>query len=242
MLSLTGGGMGVDCVVLAREEDLARKIQYAVEDLGEDWRCAPATQAEQALRQLQAGVNLLLLQSGGESGALLELLAARPLLAPPYILGLDMDAPDGRLGAIAELPQRLQTWREQGRLPVLAKRHLQSTAEIAAALLRTMEVPRRLGAWVFLPEMAALTVVHPPLLQDLSHGLYPLIAARYGMTAAGVERRLRLCVESTWMHGSLDALERFFGSSVDPERGKPTNREFLCRVQERLTLTMQRFV
>ena len=68
------------------------------------------------------------------------------------------------------------------------------------------------------------------------------IAARHGMTAAGVERSLRLCVESTWMHGSLSALERFFGNSVDPERGKPTNREFLCRVQERLALAMQRLV
>ena len=90
--------------------------------------------------------------------------------------------------------------------------------------------------------MAALTVVHPPLLNDLQHGLYLLIGRKYGLFAAAVERSLRLCVESTWMHGRIDALERFFGSSVDPERGKPTNREFLCRVAERLTLSMKRLL
>lgn len=231
----------MNCIVLARNEAQGRRIQYALEDLGESWRCAPVETAEQALRML-SGTEVLLVQPCGEAWLLLRSVAERPPLAPPYVLGLGMDAPDGRLAELAALPELLHTWRGAGRFPVLAERHLPATRELAAALLHAMAVPRRLRAWAFLPEMIALTVVHPPLLTDLCHGLYPLVAGKYGMTAAGVERSLRLCVESTWTHGSLAALERFFGSSVDPERGKPTNREFLCRVQERLTLTMGRLV
>lgn len=232
----------MECIVLAQGERTGQTIQYAIEDLGENWRCVPVTQAEQAIFLMQSGADVLLLQRGGEGDALLKALAERPLLAPPYILGLGMDAPDGRLAALTELTELLRSWHGAGRLPSMAECHLPATADIATALLRTMAVPRRLRAWKFLPEMIGLTVVHPPLLRDLRHGLYPLIARRYGMTPAGVERSLRLCVESTWTHGSLAALERFFGSSVDPERGKPTNREFLCRVQERLTLTMRRLL
>ena len=44
----------------------------------------------------------------------------------------------------------------------------------------------------------------------------------------------RLLVESTFTGSRLDALERFFGHSVDPERGKPTNKEFLAQLQQRL--------
>ena len=91
-----------------------------------------------------------------------------------------------------------------------------------------------------LPEMAALTVVHPPLLTDVTHGLYPLMAHRAQLTPCAVERRLRLAIESTWNRGDYDAIARFFGQSVDPERGKPTNREFLCQLQERLTLSARR--
>ena len=183
---------------------------------------------------------MLLLLPCRESRALLHILMDAPPLTPPFILGAD--APDGPFPDAAELPALLRAWRKENRLPALTERHLPVTMDIACALFRTLEVPDRLRAWKFLPEMCALTVTHPPLLSDLQHGLYPLIARRYGMTAAGVERSLRLCVESTWVHGSLAALERFFGSSVDPERGKPTNREFLCRVAERLTLSMQRLL
>lgn len=231
----------MNCIVLARDEASGRRCQYALEDQGECWRCIPVMKAEQAW-QLLPDAQVLLVQPCGEALPLLHALQTRPPLAPPFVLGLGMAAPDGCLPEPGALPALLCTWRGQGRLPALAPRHLPATQEIAAALLHTMAVPCRLRAWTFLPEMIALTVVHPPLLHDLCHGLYPMIAGKYGMTAAGVERSLRLCVESTWTHGSLAALERFFGSSVDPERGKPTNREFLCRVQERLTLTMGRLI
>jgi two-component system response regulator (stage 0 sporulation protein A) len=127
-------------------------------------------------------------------------------------------------------------------LPALSAVHLVRAETLAAALLRTLGMPHRLRAWDFLPDMLALTVVHPPLLNDLTHGLYPLLARRCGMSAAAVERSLRLCVESIWSRGSIDAQERFFGHSVDPERGKPTNREFLCRMQERLTFSLRRIL
>ena len=105
------------------------------------------------------------------------------------------------------------------------------------AWFSVLRLPR---AWAFLPEMAALTVVHPPLLTDVTHGLYPLMAHRAQLTPCAVERRLRLAIESTWNRGDYDAIARFFGQSVDPERGKPTNREFLCQLQERLTLSARR--
>lgn len=230
----------MECIVLAPTEEKGRQWQYAVENLGVAWRCTPVISAEQAAFHLRAGADVLLLLPCGESRSLLSALTAEPPLAPPYILGLN--APDGPLPPPEELPAQLWQRRKALSLPALAAHHLPATRDIASALLRTMAVPQKLRAWDFLPDMCALTVVHPPLLNDLQHGLYPLIAQRHDMTAAAVERSLRLCVESTWMHGSLSALERFFGSSVDPEKGKPTNREFLCRVQERLTLSMQRLL
>ncbi len=228
----------MECVLLAPTERIGRPWQYSVENLGERWRCRVVCSAEQALLHMDAGVDVLLLLPCGESARLLQAVEVRPPLAPPFIMG--EGAPDGPFPQVEALPGLLHRWQQELRLPALAMRHVQQTAAMAAALLRTMAVPRRLAAWAFLPEMCALTVVHPPLLNDLQHGLYPLIGRKYGLSAAAVERRLRLCVESTWMHGSLAALERFFGSSVDPERGKPTNREFLCRMQERLTLSMKR--
>lgn len=229
----------MEVVVLAPTGSAGRRIQYAMEDQGADWCCRVATHAGQAMAILQDAEVLYLLPCG-ESEALLTAWEERPPLAPPYMFG--SHAPDGPLPALTELPHRLSDLRRAGRLPMLSARHLPKAIRLADALLQAMAVPTKLHARVFLPEMLALTAVHPPLLRDLKHGLYPLIGGRYAMTAAGVERSLRLCVESTWSRASLDALERFFGASVDPERGKPTNREFLCRMQERLTLSLQRLL
>ena len=224
-------------IVLAPTAEQGRRWQYAVEDLGDCWRCTPAVSAEAALTLLD-GAAVLLVLPGGDGEQLLREAEKRPPVAPPYILG----GQDGSLPLAEALPELLAGWRKAGRLPVLCSRHLPLAQDMAAALLRTLDVPRRLRAWSFLPEMIGLTVVHPPLLADLQHGLYPLIAEQHGMTAAGVERSLRLCVESTWMHGSLPALERFFGDSVDPEKGKPTNRIFLRVMQEKVTAALQRLV
>ncbi len=224
-------------IVLSPSKETGRAWQYRIEDLGADFRCTPLQHGEAALA-LPAEVLLLL--PGGEGPSLLRRMRESPPLAPPYVMG--EGAPDGPLIPPEELPARMEALRREHILPALSWERLAATKRMAAALLHALGTPERLRAWDFLPEMIALTVVHPPLLRDLNHGLYPLAAARHGMTAAAVERSLRLCVESTWTHGSIDALERFFGSSVDPERGKPTNREFLCRMQERLTLTMGRLI
>ncbi|MBE5810560.1 MAG: hypothetical protein E7318_06435 [Clostridiales bacterium] len=224
-------------IVLAPMAEVGQSWQYSLEDLGADWRCMPVTTAEAAYPML-ADADVLLLLPGLERDALLAQLDRRPPLAPPYILG----GPDGLLPPAEELPGLLAAWRRDGRLPVMHIRHLAQTQEMASALLRAMDVPPRLRAWAFLPDMLALTVVHPPLLRNLRHHLYPMIAARHGMTAAGVERSLRLCIESTWTHGSLVALERFFGMSVDPEKGKPTNAAFLRRVSALVKEGMQRLL
>ena len=51
-------------IVLAPSEQLAQQWQYAVEDLGADWRCSPATSADQALAVLAEGAEVLLLLPG----------------------------------------------------------------------------------------------------------------------------------------------------------------------------------
>ena len=228
------------CIILTPDARKGRDWRWAIENLSDAWQCIPALHAAQAIEQLEHYAEVLLLADCGESRELLRSLTASPLLSPPWVLGIDFPGPDGMLTAPGDLPDKLRSLLQAGHLPSLAAWRMSRVEAVAAALLRTMAVPPKLRAWDFLPEMAAMLVVHPPLAQDLSHGLYPLIASRHGMTTANVERSLRLCVESTWVRGSIGALERFFGSSVDPEKGKPTNREFLCRLQERLTLSMHR--
>ena len=115
----------MECIVLAGSEALGTALLWQLEDLGEDWRCVPCTQAEQALQLLQAqAVELAVLTDCPEAASLMDVLQAQPLLAPPYVLGDGFPAPDGPLPDLPGLPVLLSAWRKTGRLPALCRLRL----------------------------------------------------------------------------------------------------------------------
>lgn len=233
------------CLVLGLTSQQRNAWIAALENLGEAWRCTPMQDADDAYQALaEEAWDICVLCACPEAEALAARLSERPPTTAPWLVAersLPVEA-DVQLNCAeaAMLPALTTLWERAGHLPRLALTRHQQVTCLARGMLNQLGVKHTLRAWECLPDMAALTVVHPALLRDLRARLYPLTARRHGMTAAAVERSLRLTVESTWSTGSLPALERFFGHSVDPERGKPTNREFLCQVQQRLTLAMER--
>ena len=229
--------MTLNCAVLSTSPALRERYVLDVENLGDHWRCAACGGADSAYEQARRA-DVLILCPGRASEELLARLARRPMASPPYLLGSGVSHPllDGSItaDALSRLPEWLECREKAAILPRLAARRLPEMTCLSRGLLRALSVPEGLRAWDFLPDMAAMAALHPSLMTDLRARLYPLTARRHGMTPAAVERSLRLCVESAWSRGRLEALERFFGQSVDPERGKPTNREFLRRVTEQL--------
>lgn len=211
------------CAVLALTQAQALQGQIAVEAWGEGWQAEAFFDASAAYDALCVDYfETCLLCPCPEAEDLARRLAQRPPVAPPWVVRSAAVPPAG--------------------MPPEAMRRLPQVTCLGRALTRALTVRPGLRADAFLPDMAALAVVHPPLLADLKGRLYPLVARRHGITPAAVERDLRTLVESTWSRGDLAALERFFGHSVDPEKGKPTNKAFLCQLQQKLTLAARRLV
>lgn len=78
---------------------------------------------------------------------------------------------------------------------------------------------------------AVLLVVHDRMyINNITFGLYPQLAARFDTTAARVERAIRHLIEVTWARGDWDVLSRYFGNTISPDKGKPTNGEFIARL------------
>lgn len=117
-------------------------------------------------------------------------------------------------------------------VPALALDNDTALAREVERLLDALRMRRELkgyacAAWM-LRRMAP-----SPLMERLPVGaLYADCAAALGATPAAVERSLRVAVESVFTQGSLSGIERFFGATIDPERGKPTNRAFLIQAAQ----------
>ena len=66
--------------------------------------------------------------------------------------------------------------------------------------------------------------------------LYPSLASKHGTTVSRVERAIRHAIEVSWTRGDFYLMEEIFGHSVDIDKAKPTNSEFIVTVADKLRL------
>ena len=66
--------------------------------------------------------------------------------------------------------------------------------------------------------------------------LYPMIASMVGSTPSRVERSMRHAIESAFDRGDPLIINGIFGYSLSPDKGKPTNWEFIGRMARECAL------
>ena len=55
------------------------------------------------------------------------------------------------------------------------------------------------------------------------------------MGEASVEKDIQNAISAAWLRGNVDVLYREFGETLDEDKGKPTNKQFLLTALERLS-------
>ena len=113
-----------------------------------------------------------------------------------------------------------------------------SLTEISQTL-RELGMPANLLGYHYFRFAIHTAVRHPEILRAITKELYPQIAKEFRTTATGVERAMRHAIEVMWNRGNIEILEEYFGYTVDPNRGKPTNSEFVSQIVDKLTFGMQ---
>lgn len=162
--------------------------------------------------------------------------AARPFCPPRILLFL----PEGwtrplwadcvlPLCAAPEKARRLLTILSEKPLPKLAAAQKENADRLADSFLQDIAFPASCKGYAYarwlLSRLARCTCMEEQPVK----ALYAACASAFSTTPSAVERSLRTAVESVFTHGDLTGIERYFGSTVDPERGKPTNRVFLLQ-------------
>lgn len=61
---------------------------------------------------------------------------------------------------------------------------------------------------------------------------------KYNTTTSRVERAIRHAIEVAWNRGEIETLERIFGYTINNNKGKPTNSEFIALIADKLRLEM----
>jgi two-component system response regulator (stage 0 sporulation protein A) len=84
----------------------------------------------------------------------------------------------------------------------------------------------------YLRKAVNLVSVDISMLRGITNKLYPMLAESFASTASRVERSIRHAIETTVNKGNMEALHHLFGNTMDPQKGKPTNGEFIAMLAE----------
>ncbi|MDO5378352.1 MAG: sporulation initiation factor Spo0A C-terminal domain-containing protein [Clostridia bacterium] len=106
--------------------------------------------------------------------------------------------------------------------------------ERAARLLRMLGMRQTLRGFDYLSWAAALACEREESLFSIGERLYRPIAERLGTTPQNVERLIRHAVESAMDSIGAVGIYGFFGNTIDPTRGKPTNAQMIGMLAQRI--------
>ena len=74
-------------------------------------------------------------------------------------------------------------------------------------------------------------------MDAIGERIYAPVADRLGTTPQNVERLIRHAVERTADTVGEHGIYSFFGNSIDPMRGKPTNAQMIAMLVQRLRVS-----
>ena len=103
-------------------------------------------------------------------------------------------------------------------------------------IIHKIGVPAHIKGYQYLRTAIIMTVENPDLINAVTKVLYPAIAKQYQTTASRVERAIRHAIEVAWDRGDLDILNSYFGYTIQNNRGKPTNSEFIAMIADNIRL------
>ncbi len=63
---------------------------------------------------------------------------------------------------------------------------------------------------------------------------YKSLASEFAVNAASVEKDIQNAISSAWLRGNVETLYHEFGETLDENKGKPTNKQFVLTALERL--------
>lgn len=142
------------------------------------------------------------------------------------------------VGSLAEHIQSI-TERRQRDVPASAMQTVEKGPDIESQvtqIIHQIGVPAHIKGYQYLRTAILLTIKDSDIINSVTKILYPSVAKKYSTTTSRVERAIRHAIEVAWDRGDVDTLNSYFGYTIQNNRGKPTNSEFIAMIADNLRL------
>ena len=115
----------------------------------------------------------------------------------------------------------------------IGENHLQISI---TKVLHELGIPSHIKGYQYIREGISIIYERPEVIGGITKELYPELASKFDTTVSRVERAIRHAIEVSWNRGSWELMEDIFGHSVDIDKAKPTNSEFIVTIADKLKL------
>ncbi|MEE0807800.1 MAG: sporulation transcription factor Spo0A [Acutalibacteraceae bacterium] len=145
------------------------------------------------------------------------------------------------MNTMAERIIKLSGWRNSNS-PIVVKDNVVTDTDLQlliTEIIHQIGVPAHIKGYHYLREAIMLSVKNSEVINSVTKLLYPTVAKKHDTTSSRVERAIRHAIEVAWDRGDLDVLNSYFGYTIQNDRGKPTNSEFIAMISDKLRLQLK---
>lgn len=103
-------------------------------------------------------------------------------------------------------------------------------------ILKELGMPMHLSGYRYLLEIIPIVAVNKCMFPTKVTAIYGDIGRQFGSTSSRVERAIRHAIEVVFIQGDIEAISKYFGGSIDSEKGRPTNKAFIATIADYLYL------
>lgn len=102
--------------------------------------------------------------------------------------------------------------------------------------IQRVGIPAHIKGYHYIRTAITMMTDDMELAHSVTKILYPAVAKKFDTTPQRVERAIRHAIEVAWNRGDPAVLNEMFGYTIDSERGKPTNSEFIAMISDKIRL------
>ena len=103
-------------------------------------------------------------------------------------------------------------------------------------IIHDLGVPAHIKGYQYLREAIIISVENQEIINAITKTMYPLLAKKFKTTPSRVERAIRHAIEVAWNRGEIAMHDKIFGYTVNSNKGKPTNSEFIAMIADKIRL------
>ncbi|MCR4436597.1 MAG: sporulation transcription factor Spo0A [Clostridiales bacterium] len=103
-------------------------------------------------------------------------------------------------------------------------------------IMHDIGIPPHISGYQYIREAILQSLNNPNVFTSITKFLYPAVASKFNSTPQKVERAIRNAIETTWSKGNAASIDSLFGYTINYNRGKPTNSEFIAMIVDQIKI------